>query len=85
MKIIQITAAVENWHPNGEFKTPNEDATVFGLGDDGKVYTCVRKLIVLPETPCLEEGDHVGHEDCNFGSGMIKHVRFEQKWTPLYE
>ena len=38
MKIVQISTVVEQY-PDGEggFK-PYEDATVYGLGDDGKVY-----------------------------------------------
>lgn len=38
MKITQITAAVEYRRvPNGELE-PYEDATVYGLGDDQKLY-----------------------------------------------
>lgn len=37
MKIVQITAAVENQIIDGEMQ-PYTDATVYGLSDDNKVY-----------------------------------------------
>jgi hypothetical protein len=37
MKIVQISSVTEHYMKGSEF-VPYEDATVYGLGDDGKVY-----------------------------------------------
>lgn len=40
MKIIQIAPVLEYsvWGESGEYSSPRDSATVYGLGDDGKVY-----------------------------------------------
>lgn len=41
MKVTQITAVVENSYM-GETSTPNDSATIYGLGDDNKMYVWAR-------------------------------------------
>ena len=38
MKIVQITPVVEYYEDGLGGMKPYEDATIYGLGDDGKVY-----------------------------------------------
>lgn len=53
MKIIQIAPVVENYSfPNMDQVYPNENATIYGLGEDGKPYIWTRiehRLIQISE------------------------------------
>lgn len=64
MKIVQISAVVENHSfPNMDEVYPNEDATVYGLGDDNKLYIwglTKNQRIELPEPD--EDGNRHRYE-----------------------
>ena len=63
MKIVQITAATEYRRiPNGELEA-YEDATVYGLGDDNKLYYWgVTKSTRVEHKEPDEEGDMYHYE-----------------------
>lgn len=74
VKIIQIAAVVENshWGREGEHCTPHEEATIYGLGDDGNAYWLDAK-ITRTQVPCEEDGPHDGsHDLCSDGKRTVK-------------
>jgi hypothetical protein len=73
MKIIQIAPVVEyRWSGNEDRNShridPNEDATVYGLGDNGKVYVWgVKKSTYIKTEPNEDNDWSKGHYDKEYG------------------
>jgi hypothetical protein len=65
MVITQITAVVENYSVGWEDKpVPNTEATIYGIGEDQKMYFWARTKTVKTEHEPDEEGEtsHYEHE-----------------------
>ena len=73
MKIIQIAPVMENSDTGNEDRgtwqrIPNEDATIYGLGDDGKLYVWGCKKSTYVKTEPTEENEYSdGHYDREYG------------------
>lgn len=71
MKITQITAVVENSDTGNEDRgtwqrTPNEDATIYGLGDDNRMYFWgITKSTKIEHKP--DENGDIYHYEKEYG------------------
>lgn len=73
MNIVQISAVVENSDTGSEDRgtwqrVPNETATVYGLGDDGKLYYWgITKSTYVKTEPSDDNDWSSGHYDREYG------------------
>lgn len=73
MKIVQISAVVENSDTGSEDhgtwrRIPNESATVYGLGDNGKLYIWgVKKSTYVKTKPTADNDYSDGHYKREYG------------------
>ena len=73
VKINQITAVVEYSDTGNEDRgtwqrIPNETATIYGLGDDGKLYVWgIKKSTYVKTEPTHENDYSSGHYDRQYG------------------
>ncbi len=72
-KIVQITAVVEGYQI-GETVEPGTDATVYGLGDDNKMYYWTKKGL-RPKDVIYCRGTDRGQNSCEAFVKMQKEGR----------